>query len=139
MYTWRTADSLFFYSSGNQKIITTSKLNIINANMYKYDSLLNKIGFRPFSTQYLYGFERFFCMNISKIQKCFFPVKNINTKIYFFELLIHIEYSSYRMRKLPFSPMAFFYSYFVIMIILYSIQFWSEFFETHMSPYRKSV
>lgn len=139
MYTWRTADSLFFYSSGHQKKITTSKLKIINANMYKYDSLLNKIGFRPFSTQYLYGFERFFCMNICKIQKCFFPVENLLIKIYFFELLIHIEYSSYRMRKLPFSPMAFFYSYFVIMIILYSIQFWSEFFKTHMSPYRKSV
>lgn len=105
--------------------------------MYKYDSLLNKIGFRPFSTQYLYGFERFFCMNICKIQKCFFPVENLLIKIYFFELLIHIEYSSYRMRKLPFSPMAFFYSYFVIMIILYFIQFWSEFFKTHASHTEK--
>ena len=120
------------------KKITTSKLKIINANMYKYDSLLNKIGFRPFS-QYLYGFERFFCINICKIQKCFFPVKNLLIKIYFFELLIHIEYSSYRMRKLQFLAMAFFYSYFVIMIIFYSIQFWVEFFKTHMSPYRKSV
>ena len=84
------------------------KIKDYTANMYKYDSLLNKIGFHPFSTQYLYGFERFFCMNISKIHKCFFSVENILIKIYFFELLIHIEYSSYRMRKLPFSPMAFF-------------------------------
>ena len=67
----------------------------------------------------------------------FFPVENILIKIYFFELLIQIEYSSYRMRNCHFLLWLFFYWYFVIMIILYSIQFWSEFFKTHMSPYRK--
>ncbi len=75
MYTWRTADSLFFYSSGHQKKIATSKLKIINANMYKYDSLLNKIGFRPFSTQYFYGFERFFVWIFVKFKNAFFPLK----------------------------------------------------------------